>query len=281
MLIFTKTAELSAFLSEKKSQGKSIGFVPTMGALHAGHMSLVETSKRLCDLTLCSIFVNPTQFNDKTDLANYPRMPEKDLGLLESAACDAVFMPSVEEMYPDPAEKAVFDFGALGRVLEGVHRPGHFNGVAQIVKRFFELIGPDKAFFGSKDYQQAMIVKALAKQMHSGIEIVTCPILREPDGLAMSSRNALLSREERQAAAEIPVMMKEAKEIVLSRGIAPAKAFIRDRVAKVPGMKLEYYEVADAESLALQETFNPSVSSVSLIAVFTGKIRLIDNLILN
>lgn len=280
MLIFTKITELQGYLSQIRGLHKTVGFVPTMGALHEGHVSLIRTSKNICDYTICSIFVNPTQFNDKSDLDRYPRMPEKDIARLESAYCDALFMPPVNEMYPDSTEKVVFDFGLLDKVLEGEHRPGHFNGVAQIVKRFFEIIEPDKAFFGSKDYQQVMIVKALVAQMHSPIEIVPCPILREPDGLAMSSRNALLSPEERKTAAIIPVVMREAGEIALSKGIGPAKAFVANKIAAIPGMKLDYYEVANAGTLERMPELNPATPSVALIAAFVGRIRLIDNLIL-
>ncbi|MEO6302939.1 MAG: pantoate--beta-alanine ligase [Bacteroidia bacterium] len=279
MLIFTKIAELQAFLKEIKEQNQTVGFVPTMGALHNGHISLINLAKKACNVVVCSIFVNPTQFNDKADLKRYPRMPEKDAAFLEKAGCDVLFLPSVEEIYPTE-KKEIFDFGYLNTVLEGKYRPGHFNGVAQVVKRFFEIVGPNKAFFGSKDYQQVMIIKALAKQMHSNIEIVTCPILREADGLAMSSRNALLDEEERKIASLVPKIMLQAKEIAINKGINDAKQFISNEVAKIPVMKLEYFEVCDAE---LNEISNlgSTKNAIALIAVFVGKIRLIDNIIIS
>jgi pantoate--beta-alanine ligase len=280
MLIFTKIAELQGYLSQIKAQNKTIGFVPTMGALHMGHISLIDASKSLCDYTICSIFVNPTQFNDKSDLERYPRMPEKDAKLLEKAYCDALFLPAVNEIY-DGTESLKFDFGALDKILEGEHRQGHFNGVAQVVKRFFEIVQPHKAFFGSKDYQQLLIVKALVKQMGSDIEIIPCSILREPDGLAMSSRNALLSPEERKVSAIIPKLMQKAKQIAVTDGVPAAKKYITREVSSEPLMKLDYYEICDAGSLKIVSEIQPSIKLISLIALFVGKIRLIDNLILN
>lgn len=278
MLIFTKTAELQAYLSTIRAAGKTLGFVPTMGALHAGHVSLAAISKQQCDITLCSIFVNPTQFNDKKDLDRYPRTPEKDAGLLETAGCDALFLPSVEEIYPEPVTKE-YQFGLLGSTLEGEFRPGHFNGVAQVVQRFFEIIEPDSAFFGSKDYQQVMIIRALVRQMRSPIRIVACPVLREPDGLAMSSRNTLLTSQEREVAAEVPRMMQSAAALVTQQGVAAAKAYIKQQVALQPLMRLDYYEVANATTLEITDHLgNKNTSYISLIALFVGRIRLIDNL---
>ncbi len=280
MLIFTKIVDLKGFLKQIKAEGRTVGFVPTMGALHNGHISLISISKSVCSLTVCSIFVNPTQFNDKADLKRYPRMPEKDAAFLENAGCDVLFMPSVEEVYPNGPVTETYNFGYLNTVLEGKYRPGHFNGVAQVVKRLFEIVEPDKAFFGSKDYQQVMIIKALVKQMHSSIEIVNCPILREADGLAMSSRNALLSEEERRIASLVPKIMQEAKHIALINGIKRAKDFVAAEILKVPVMKLEYFEICTADLNEI-EKIDPSVKAVALIAVFVGKIRLIDNLSLN
>jgi pantoate--beta-alanine ligase len=278
VLIFTKIAELQAFLHERRKSGQRIGFVPTMGALHQGHISLLKAAEKQCDTVICSIFVNPTQFNDKNDLERYPRTPEKDTEMLREAHCDALFMPEVIEMYPT-AEKAVFDFGQLDKILEGKHRPGHFNGVAQIVKRFFEIVQPDMAFFGSKDYQQVMIVKALVKQMASGIEIVSCPILREPDGLAMSSRNMLLSSEERKLAGQIPLIMAGAKRELLQSGIPAARNFVKKQIELFPLMKLDYFEVCDQNTLEILSETAPPANFVMLIALFVGKIRLIDNLV--
>jgi pantoate--beta-alanine ligase len=277
MLIFKEIAQLKAFLLRKKSEGKTIGFVPTMGALHPGHVSLIALSKKQCDITVCSIFVNPTQFNDKKDLERYPRTPEKDVNLLEKADCDILFTPSVEEIYPEPV-KETFDFGYLNTTLEGKFRPGHFNGVAQVVKRFFTLVEPDKAFFGSKDYQQVIIIKALVKLMHSPIEIVPCPILREPDGLAMSSRNALLNTEERATASLLPKIMQEARDLVKTSGVEAAKRFVEEQTAANPLMRLDYYEVCEADDLKIAEQLENGRAYISVIAVFVGRIRLIDNL---
>jgi pantoate--beta-alanine ligase len=276
MLIFSKVAEISAYLNEAHANSKSTGFVPTMGALHRGHLSLIQLSKNQCDLTICSIFVNPTQFNDKKDLESYPRMPEKDILLLEAANCDVLFLPLVSEIYPRPKTES-FDFGLLNTTLEGQFRPGHFNGVAQVVKRFFEIIRPTKAFFGSKDYQQVMIVKALVAQMNLQIEIVACPILREEDGLAMSSRNALLNSEERIIAAHIPDILKKADAVVKSSGIEAAKVFVKKEISKVELMRLDYYEVCDADTLTIVNSISDHRNYVGLIACFVGRIRLIDN----
>ena len=194
MLIFDTKSALNAHLESIKSQNIQIGFVPTMGALHPGHTSLIDLSKKRGLFTICSIFVNPTQFNDQNDLKNYPRTPEKDLEMLKLAGCDAVFMPSVSEIYPKE-DKRQFDFGHLDTILEGAHRPGHFLGVAKVVSILFDIVKPHIAFFGSKDYQQVMVIKELVRQLKLSIEIVPCPIIREADGLAMSSRNMRLNKE--------------------------------------------------------------------------------------
>ncbi len=280
MLIFNKTKDLQAYIGLYKSKGKTIGFVPTMGALHLGHLSLIDSSQKKCDITICSIFVNPTQFNHKKDLECYPRTIEKDTAMLEKKGCHVLFIPLAEEVYPKKT-KEIFDFGILNKVLEGKFRPGHFNGVAQVVKRFFEIIKPDFAFFGSKDYQQVMIVKALIEQMHSSIEILACPILREKDGLAMSSRNALLNAEERRVAGLIPALLQKAKDIAQSNGIKSAKAFIAKETNLHRLMKLDYYEICDAETLNILSTMESRRKSISLIALYVGKIRLIDNLPIN
>jgi len=280
MLIYTKIADLRGFLKEIKSLNQSVGFVPTMGALHNGHISLIEASKKACNITICCIFVNPTQFNDKADLERYPRMPEKDAEFLKNAGCHALFMPTVSEVYPNTTTEN-FDFDFLDKTLEGKHRPGHFNGVAQVVKRLFEIVEPTKAFFGEKDFQQVMIVKALVKQMGSEIEIISCPILREADGLAMSSRNALLTKNEREIAGLVPKIMNAAKKLIHENGIAEAKLFIQKEVAKISIMKLDYFEVCNAENLKTVTDVNSTKTAIALIAIYVGKIRLIDNLPIN
>lgn len=276
MLILYKIKEVQAKLAELKQKGKSIGFVPTMGALHQGHISLITQSKQQTDVTVCSIFVNPTQFNNSEDLKHYPRTPEADEKLLEIAGCDILYMPEVNDIYPEKDTRK-FDFGYLDTVLEGSTRPGHFNGVGQVVSILLEGVKPDKAFFGSKDYQQVMVVKSLVKQLNLSVEIVACPILREPDGLAMSSRNMRLSAEERIVAGMVPDMMQQANRIVKEKGISEAKSFIVNLVSKVSIMKLDYFEICDADTLESLSEYTSQQKSVSLIAVFVGKIRLIDN----
>ncbi|MES2762496.1 MAG: pantoate--beta-alanine ligase [Bacteroidota bacterium] len=280
MLVFHKIKEIEEIITLQKQKGNTIGFVPTMGALHPGHISLIRFSKQQTDITVCSIFVNPTQFNNASDLTHYPRTPEADIKLLEEAGCDILYMPDVKDVYPGNDDRK-FSFGYLDTILEGAHRPGHFNGVGQVVSILLQGVKPHQAFFGSKDYQQVMVVKELVKQLQLPVEIVACPILREPDGLAMSSRNTRLSAEERKTAALIPKIMNEAKILITEKGITYAKLFVEEQIRKQPTMKLEYYEVCDAETLESLNEFDPSVKSVSLIAAVVGNIRLIDNWMIN
>jgi pantoate--beta-alanine ligase len=281
MIIVRTITELSKLLDKQRESRKIIGFVPTMGALHEGHLSLIKNSLQNSDVTVCSIFVNPTQFNDAGDLARYPRMPEKDAQMLEKAGCDILFLPEVTEIYPEK-DTRIFNFGELDTILEAAHRPGHFNGVAQVVSILFDIVKPDKAFFGSKDYQQVMIIKELVKQLKLNIEVIACPTLRESDGLAMSSRNMLLDHEERKAAGLIPVIMQEAK-ILKHEGktIDEIRDFVKEKLSHNPLYKLDYYEICNASTLSPLNSLNNPVSSISLIAVFVGKIRLIDNLALD
>lgn len=276
MLVLHKIKEIEEVIALQKQKGNKIGFVPTMGALHQGHISLIEYSKQQTDFTVCSIFVNPNQFNNTIDLTHYPRTPEADIKLLEEAGCDILYMPEVNDVYPEN-DTRIFDFGYLDIILEGAKRPGHFNGVGQVVSILLEGVKPHKAFFGSKDYQQVMVVKDLVKQLGMNVEIVACPILRESDGLAMSSRNTRLTVEERKVAALVPIIMQEAKRIVIEKGVDEAKAFVADSVAKVKIMKLDYYEICDATTLESISVVSKNKPAVSLIAVFVGNIRLIDN----
>jgi pantoate--beta-alanine ligase len=279
IIVGTKT-ELGKILDKYRENGKTIGFVPTMGALHAGHISLIEQSIKSTDITVCSVFVNPTQFNDTADLARYPRMPEKDAQMLEKAHCNVLFLPEVAEIYPEK-DNRVFDFGNLDRVLEGSKRPGHFNGVAQVVSILFDIVKPDKAFFGNKDYQQVMVIKALTKQLKLNIEVIGCPTLRESDGLAMSSRNMLLNAEERKAAGLIPTLMQEAKKLKSEgKSIPEIKQFVNEKLSSNPLYKLDYFEICNASTLEPLSSLNNTHKSISLIACFVGKIRLIDNLAL-
>ncbi len=286
MIICKTIQELKQSEEKLTSQGSDIGFVPTMGALHKGHISLIEQSKKMCDVTVCSVFVNPTQFNDKNDLVRYPRTPEEDIKLLEDAGCDMLFMPLVEEIYPVP-DIRIFDFGAIDKVLDGAHRPGHFNGVGQVVSRLFEIVKPNKAFFGLKDYQQVLVIKKMVEQLNLNVEIVACDILREPDGLAMSSRNTLLSVEERKAAALIPKLMQEAKTLSKTTPLAEIKNKLLSEVSKNPLLKADYIEFCDAETLksvsdmTLRQAQDGHKKIICLAAIFSGKIRLIDNLFIN
>ena len=277
MLVLRKIKEIEEIITLQKQKGHTIGFVPTMGALHEGHISLIKYSKQQCDYTICSIFVNPTQFNNADDLAKYPKTPENDIKLLENAGCNFLYMPNTDDIYPKKDNRS-FDFGYLDTILEGKLRPGHFNGVGQVVSILLEGIKPNKAFFGSKDYQQVMVVKELVKQLGLPIEIVSCPISREPDGLAMSSRNTRLNEEERKIASKVPLIMIKANEITKTKGINAAKLYVEEIVSKITDMKLDYFEVCNSETLEILDLYNLNKPTISLIAVFVGKIRLIDNL---
>lgn len=281
MIIIRNKAELLPILEKQRENGKIIGFVPTMGALHAGHISLIASSLRKSDFTVCSIFVNPTQFNDKADLERYPRMPEKDAAMLEKAGCHLLYMPEVNDIYPEP-DTRVFDFGHLDKVLEGAHRAGHFNGVGQVVSRLFDIVKPQKAFFGLKDYQQVAIIKKLCEILNYTIEIIACPILRESDGLAMSSRNMLLNEEERKAASLIPQLMQEAQtRLKNAEPIESVKQYVLEKLSNKPIYKPDYFEVCDANTLLSLNSLTIKGPSIILIACFVGKIRLIDNLVMN
>lgn len=279
MTICGTIVEVSRLLEEYRKQGEVLGFVPTMGALHEGHLSLLAESKKQCSISICSIFVNPTQFNDKKDLERYPRMPEKDCEMLEKAGCDVVFMPDVKEMYPEP-DTRIFDFGTLDKVLDGAHRPGHFNGVGQVVSKLFDIIKPHRAFFGLKDYQQVLIIKNLVKQLHLPVEIVACPILREADGLAMSSRNMLLSPEERKAASLIPKLMQESKELSGKLPLGEIKNKLLEEIKTEPLLKADYIEFCNADTLESISEIKQAEKIICLAAIFSGKIRLIDNIAL-
>lgn len=279
MMIFKRIVELQGFLDVERRDGKSIGFVPTMGALHNGHIALIERAKAGNGIAVCSIFVNPVQFNDPADLEKYPRTPESDIAMLEAAGCDVLFMPSVDEMYPT-ADKRMFEFGEIEKVMEGAHRPGHFNGVAIVVSTLFEIVKPHRAYFGEKDFQQLAIVRSMTKQLGLPVEIVGCPIVREADGLAMSSRNVRLSVEERKKAALIPQTLFKVKEMAASEGVESLKAFVKGEIGKEPSMQLDYFEISDTETLQPVSSIPPGKGAVACIAVKLGPVRLIDNVIL-
>lgn len=277
MLIFYSKKSLEQFISEIKQSKKSIGFVPTMGALHQGHISLLEKSFGENDFTICSIFVNPLQFNNKEDLDKYPRDIESDCQKIHRC-CDAVFIPKYEDIYPEEP-KEVYEFGNLDILLEGKFRPGHFYGVAAVVKRFFEIINPDKAYFGLKDFQQLQVIKSMVKQFGLSVEIVSCDIIREIDGLAMSSRNQRLSSEQRQIAPIIHTTLNIAAEILKENGVSASKEFVFNTFAPEKQFRMEYFEWVDTESF--QIVSNPSKNMVGLIAVWLGNIRLIDNILIS
>ena len=254
-----------------------IGFVPTMGALHAGHRSLVERARRENPIVVVSVFVNPTQFNDKTDLKNYPRTPEADARLLAEAGADYVLMPSVEEIYPEPDTRQ-FDFGAIDKVMEGATRPGHFNGVAQVVSRLFAIVNPGRAYFGEKDFQQIAVIKAMVRQLGLSLEIVECPIVRGEDGLALSSRNLLLDPAHRAAAPHIYASLREGVE--RSRTMTPAEltAWVTAEVEREPLLKVIYFHAVDALTMQEVAAWDACDRIQGCIAVQAGPIRLIDNI---
>ena len=256
---------------------KGIGFVPTMGALHAGHRSLVEKARRECPTVVVSVFVNPTQFNDKNDLRNYPRTPEADRALLEAAGADYVFMPSVEEMYPQPDTRQ-FDFGMVDKVMEGATRPGHFNGVAQVVSRLFDLVKPAKAYFGEKDFQQIAVIREMVRQLRIPVEIIPCPIVRGEDGLALSSRNTLLDTDHRTAAPYIYKVLKAAVEKSHQTTPDQLAAWVTAQVESNPLLKVIYFQVVDAATMQQVRTWEESPVIQGCIAVQAGDIRLIDNI---
>lgn len=274
MKTFDKVKELQEELAQY--QPSDIGFVPTMGALHAGHRSLVEKARRECKIVVVSVFVNPTQFNDKTDLKNYPRTPEADLAILEEAGADIVLMPTVEEIYPEPDTRQ-FDFGLIDKVMEGATRPGHFNGVAQVVSRLFDIVKPGKAYFGEKDFQQIAVIKAMVKQLGLELEIVECPIIRDIDGLALSSRNLLLTAEHRAAAPEIYATLKQCADKAQQMTPQQLTEWVISEVEKSGLLKVIYFQAVDSLSMQEVASWQESEHIQGCIAVQAGAIRLIDN----
>jgi pantoate--beta-alanine ligase len=277
MLLTATISEIKSLLPSPTS-GKKTGFVPTMGALHKGHISLVEKAVNENDIVVVSVFVNPTQFNDPKDLERYPRNLEADLRLLEETGCDLVFAPSVNEIYPEPDTRE-FNFGTLETVMEGKHRPGHFNGVAQVVSKLFDIVQPHKAYFGLKDFQQLAIIKNMVAQLQLPVEIVSCPIIREDSGLAMSSRNELLTADERKNAAVISNTLFEAKKLKNEKSVPTLTEWIAETINKNPFLRVEYAEIVDSSTLQPVENWNSNKEIVCCVAVFCGKIRLIDNIV--
>lgn len=278
MQVLKSKNELVSLIDSYKKEGKTIGFVPTMGALHNGHLSLVKECKKNSDVTVVSIFVNPTQFNDLEDLKRYPRTLDKDTDLLKSVNCDLVFAPSVEEIYPEPDTRK-FDFGYIESVMEGAKRPGHFNGVGQVVSRLFDIVQPDKAFFGMKDFQQVAIIKNMVKQLNYNIQIVPCPIIREESGLALSSRNTLLDEDHKKNAPHIYATLKKARNLASEMSVSDLKKWITDEINSNPYLETEYVEIVDDTTLKVTENWKEEGIKVACVAVYAGKIRLIDNIV--
>ncbi len=276
MEVINTVADLRSALD--KHHAESIGFVPTMGALHAGHLSLVERARRECAVVVVSIFVNPTQFNDKNDLAAYPRTLAADVELLRPIAPDYIFAPTVEEVYPEPDQRA-FDFGMIDKVMEGASRPGHFNGVGQVVSKLFDFVRPTKAYFGEKDFQQIAVIKELVRQIGSSVEIVECPIVRDADGLALSSRNTLLDEPHRAAAPHIYATLRRAVERKAEFS-TPAKMveWVTAEVNSNPLLQTIYFEVVDALTMQSVESWDDECNKQGCIAVQCGSVRLIDNI---
>lgn len=277
MLIVQTIAELKACLNGEREQGHSVGLVPTMGALHAGHASLVERSVKENDVTVVSIFLNPTQFNDKKDLERYPRTLEADCELLEKCGAQVVFAPSVDEVYPEP-DTRVFSYPPTDAVMEGAFRPGHFNGVCQIVSKLFDYVEPDRAYFGEKDYQQICVIRRMVEDLKMDINIVACPVIREESGLARSSRNTLLSDEERQLAAHIYRVLSESRKKQMS--VAETHDFVVREIDTIEGLKVQYFSIVDGLTLADVSTWDDAESVVGCITVYCGAvpIRLIDHI---
>jgi pantoate--beta-alanine ligase len=278
MELFSKKQELWDTLDIHRQKGLSIGFVPTMGALHKGHLSLVERAARENDIVVVSIFVNPTQFNDPKDLEKYPRDLEKDMKLLSPCSCDYIFNPDVYELYPEP-DTRVFNFGNIEKVMEGEFRSGHFNGVAQVVSKLFEAVNPNRAYFGLKDFQQLVIINNLVKQLNLDLEIVPCDIVREADGVAMSSRNMLLTDEYRNAAPLIFKTLCEAKKQGDKMSVEEVSRWVVDNINSNSLLKVEYFNIVDDVDLMPVNSWSDPVRKVGCIAVFAGAVRLIDNII--
>ena len=276
MEIIRTKKNLSEITNKAKIEGKTVGLVPTMGALHAGHLSLIERARKECDFVAVSVFVNPTQFNNANDLVTYPRT--EDCKLLESAGVDVAFIPRVEEIYPEP-DTRVFDLGEVANVMEGPMRPGHFNGVAQIVSKLFEMVNPDKAYFGEKDFQQIAVIRKMVEICGFNLEIVSCPIKREADGLALSSRNVRLTPEGRKTAPIIYKTLKDSVEYSQSHTLEETKNYVVNTLNATNGLDVEYYEIVDSISMQPVKDWKDTQNGVQgCITVYCGDVRLIDNI---
>jgi len=282
MLILKKVKDLENHLKKARKEGLSIGFVPTMGALHAGHIALINTSKRRCKLTVCSIFVNPTQFNDKSDFENYPVTIDHDIKMLSDAGCEVLFLPSVKEIYPNGLEqKKPYNFGLIANIMEGSFRPGHFDGMAQVVQRLLKIVKPDMLFMGQKDYQQQLIVGLLIKKIKMNTRLVMCPTIREKDGLAMSSRNTRLDAPARKLAVQISKTLKYAQtQLQIPKAdVAVVQQKSLKKLAGINGIEPEYFEIRNARTLEMPRRNTEKL--IALTAAKIGGVRLIDNMPLN
>ncbi len=275
--VFNYITDIQKFLKSEREKGHSVGLVPTMGALHEGHLSLVRRAEKENDIVVASVFVNPVQFNNSTDFEKYPRTPERDIEMLQNAGCDAVFVPSEKEMYPVPVTDK-YDFGDLERVMEGVCRPGHFNGVAIVVRKLFEIVMPDRAYFGEKDFQQQAIIRKLVADLSLNLTIVPCDIVREKDGLAMSSRNMRLTPEERAVAPMIYKVLSEVAALKDSLSPDEMKKSALEKYADIKDFDIEYVEITDETNLKSIKSWDNCKNARIFVALQLGQIRLIDNL---
>jgi pantoate--beta-alanine ligase len=284
MQTISSRQELRAILEKAGNSPEgspSVGFVPTMGALHAGHAALVRRARSENSIVVVSVFVNPTQFNNQHDLSVYPRTPVADKTILEKNGCDILFLPSIDEMYPDGTDEkvAALDLGGLDSVMEGKFRPGHFAGVVQVVKKLFDVVGNCNAYFGEKDFQQLAIIRRMVTQLHLPVKVTGCATIREADGLAMSSRNTRLSAEERKAAAAIPKALSDAKKLWKKHSVEEIKTVVEAEIERQSILKMEYFEIVDAGTLQPLHA-GQKENAVACIAVFAGNVRLIDNVVL-
>lgn len=281
MRVLTNINSLNQLLENSRVTNKSIGFVPTMGALHDGHLSLVKLAQKDCDIVVCSVFINPTQFNDSNDLENYPITIEEDIKLLEEQSCDILFLPNVSEMYPEGLKTNQYLLNGIDKVLEGRKRPGHFDGVCTIVHRLFSIVKPNTAYFGEKDFQQVAVIRQMVNSLSLPIQINTGKTIREKDGLAKSSRNILLSTTQRKKATRIYVSLQKTKSLYGNVDCNQLKEIIKDDVNQVKDMRLDYIEIVNPHSFKPLQGKGTNEEAVALMAVFLGKVRLIDNLSLN
>ncbi len=281
MKVLRRADELHKYLTEHKLQGISVGFVPTMGSLHQGHLSLIKKCIEQSDICVCSIFVNPTQFNDKADLIKYPRKDDEDIKMLKAAGCDMVYLPNVKDVYPNGMEiSEPYNFGQLEFILEGASRPGHYQGVAQVVDRLLQVVQPDVLFLGQKDFQQVKIIKELISQKKFETKVVACPIVREKHGLAMSSRNARLSEEERQEAGLLYKTLMRCKKYYSTFTPVELRKWAIENLNSHHLIEVDYFKICNTETLEEIDTWDAAESVITLAAIFTGPVRLIDNMII-